>query len=35
MSGSPHALSVGVGEAPRHEVAGGGAPAVQLALWGL
>jgi hypothetical protein len=24
MLGSPHALTVGVGEAPRHEVAGGG-----------
>ena len=35
MLGSPHALPVGVGEAPRHEVAGGGAPAVQRALWGL
>ena len=33
--GSPHALRVGVGEAPRHEVAGGGAPAVRRALWGL
>jgi hypothetical protein len=35
MSCSPHALPVGIGEAPRHEVAGGGAPAVQRALWGL
>src|SRR5437899_2591244 len=34
MLGSPHALTVGVGEASRHEVAGGGAPAVQRALWG-
>ena len=34
MLGSPHARTVGVGEAPRHEVAGGGAPAVQRALWG-
>lgn len=32
---SPHALPVGVGEAPRHEVAGGGAVLVQRALWGL
>jgi hypothetical protein len=32
---SPHALPVGVGEAPRHEVAGGGAVAVQRVLWGL
>ena len=32
MLGSPHARTVGVGEAPRHEVAGGGA--VQKALQG-
>ena len=32
MLGSPHARTVGVGEAPRHEVAGGGA--VQKALRG-
>ena len=31
----PHALKAGVGEAPRHEVAGGGAQVVQRALWGL
>ena len=35
MLGSPHALTVGVGEAPRHEVARGGALAVRRALWGL
>jgi hypothetical protein len=34
MVGSPHARTVGVGEAPRHEVAGGGAPSVQRALRG-
>jgi hypothetical protein len=34
MLGSPHARTVGVGEAPRHEVAGGGAPSVQRALRG-
>jgi hypothetical protein len=35
MLGSPNAGTVGVGEAPRHEVAGGGAPTVQRTLWGL
>ena len=34
MLGSPHVLPVGVGEAPRHEVAGNGAPSVQRALRG-
>ena len=34
MLGSPHARTVGVGEAPRHEVAGGEAPSVQRALRG-
>ena len=34
MLGSPHARTVGVGEAPRHEVAGDGEPSVQRALRG-
>jgi len=34
MLGCPHAQTVGVREAPRHEIAGGGAPTVQRALWG-
>ena len=34
MLGSPHARTVGVGEAPRHEVAGGGALSVQRVLRG-
>src|ERR1700681_3814700 len=30
----PHAGTAGVRKAPRHEIAGGGAPTVQRALWG-
>ena len=34
MTTDARALTAGVGEAPRHEIASGGAPAVQRALWG-
>ena len=34
MTTDPRALTAGVRKAPRHEIAGGGAPAVQRALWG-
>ena len=34
MQDYPRAVAAGVQKAPRHEVAGGWAPAVQRALWG-
>src|SRR6267142_3473760 len=34
MTNLPRAVAAGVQKAPRHEVAGGGAPAGQRALWG-
>ena len=34
MTNYPRAVVAGVQKAPRHEIAGGGAPAVPRALWG-